>query len=176
MQRIAPLLALITACGGATTPPPTATDPCEAERREVAQATEVRDGCVGAGDELSEDEAAYLIIRRALDAHVATVEASGTVTEEAAMSLADGYWAYLDQVASHFTDHSPLDRAEDAAEALVRDRSGDGARSAASSAVESLEAIHAQVSGELTEPCAEEAAVLHEEEEALARCEGGGSS
>lgn len=172
MSRLASLLILVTACGG----PAAHTEPtpsCDGERADLLAATETRDGCLSTGSEVDDDERAYLVVRQALDVHSASLAAGGEATEEGVMALADGFWAYLDQVASHFTDHAPLDRAEDAAEALVRDRTGDGARTAAARAIEALDAIFGLVSGgEASEPCAEEVAILHEATEALERCEG----
>jgi hypothetical protein len=166
------LACALGACGApATRPEPT--PGCEAERAAVAEATEARDGCRSEGGSIDENERAYLVVRRALQVHAESVEASGAATEEGVMALSDGCWAYLDRVASHFTDHAPLDRAEDAVEALVRDRSAEDAADAARGALAAIEAVHALVSGagEASEPCAEEEEILHEASEALARCE-----
>lgn len=176
MRRLVPWVLLVSACGGAA-PRPEPTGACDAEREEAASAVEARDGCRSTGSEVDDDERAYLVVQRALETHAASLDAGGEATEESVMALADGFWAYLDQVASHFTDHGPLDRAEDAAEALVRDRSGEGAREAARRALEALNGIHALVSGggAAAEPCAEEEAIVREANEALGRCEAGAS-
>jgi hypothetical protein len=171
------LMLLLAACGGpAARPLPEPT--CAAERTAASDATEARDGCREGGGAIDDDERAYLVVRRALEVHAASVAASGAATEEGVMALSDGCWAYLDQVASHFTDHGPLDRAEDAVEALVRDRGADDAAEAAQGALAAIDAVHALVSGEgeASEPCAEEEEILHEATEALARCEGTASS
>lgn len=163
---------VLAACGGPAVRPEPAPG-CASERTAVAEATEARDGCRTEGAEVDDDERAYLVVRRALEVHAAAVAASGTASEESVMALSDGSWAYLDQVASHFTDHAPLDRAEDAIEALVRDRGAEDAADAATETLASIDAIHALVSGggEASEPCAEEDEILHEANDALARCE-----
>ena len=175
-MRAVCLTFLLAACGGPAARPES-TPSCGAERTAVADATEARDGCRSEGGAIDDDERAYLVVRRALEVHAASVAASGAATEEAVMALSDGCWAYLDQVASHFTDHAPLDRAEDAVEALVRDRGADDAADAAAGALAAIDAVHALVSGgEASEPCAEEEEILHEASEALARCERTASS
>lgn len=163
-------------CGGAaaaTAPAPS----CAREEAAVADARAALEGCRGEGGDVSEDEVAYTELAARLEAHEASLGTTVTATEpvvsdEAAMAVADQFWSYLDRVASRFTDHGPIDRAEDAAEALMRDRSGEGAIQAAHGAREALDALHALVAPDAAaapEPCAEEAEMLRE---SLADLEG----
>lgn len=170
MKRLG-LVLLLTACGGAA-PAPTETR-CTTEETEATEARDVHERCASEGGEASDDEVAYQSLRERLVAHQASLGTGDvTVSDADAMAVADAVWAYLDRVASQFTDHGPLDRAEDGAEALMRDRSDDGARAAVASALTSLEAVHAQLSGGDAPPerCAEEADMAREANEELERC------
>jgi hypothetical protein len=180
MRSVAPALIsfALTACAGsATTVAPE--DDCSDEAERATATSGIQERCAAEGGDVSEDEVIYLALMERLQTHqreLAVVE-SPTVSDEEAMAVADGYWAYLDRVASQFTDHAPLDQAEDAAEALMRDRTGDEAIEAVAGARAALEALHAQLSGD--DPpvrCAEEAEIAEEAAQALAQCRDGHAS
>lgn len=165
----------LTACAGSSSAV-APEDDCAAEAERATQTQGIHERCAAEGGDVSEDEVVYQALMDRLQAHQRTLAASESpsVSDEDAMAVADGYWAYLDRVASQFTDHAPLDRAEDAAEALMRDRTGDEAIEAVSGAREALEALHAQLVGE--DPpvrCAEEAEIADEAAQALAQCRDG---
>lgn len=169
-------LALAACAGSSSAVAPE--DDCAAEAERAVDAQGIHERCAAEGGDVSEDEAAYLALRERLETHQRTLAASEspTVSDEDAMAVADAYWAYLDRVASHFTDHGPLDHAEDAAEALMRDRSGDESIEAVSAAREALDGLHAQLVGDdAPVRCAEEAEIAAEAAAALERCRGGAS-
>lgn len=165
----------LTACAGsASTVAPE--DDCSDEAERAADTQGIQERCAAEGGDVSEDEAVYQALMERLQTHQRELAAteSPTVSDEEAMAVADGYWAYLDRVASQFTDHAPLDQAEDAAEALMRDRTGDEAIEAVAGARTALETLHAQLMGD--DPpvrCAEEAEIAAEAAQALAACRDG---
>ena len=169
VKRLA-IVVFVGACGGAAPAPAPAR--CATEELEAAEAQGVHDRCAIEGGEASDDEVAYQALREQLLAHQASLGAGEIAVSDAdAMAVADGMWAYLDRVASQFTDHGPLDRAEDGAEALMRDRTGDGARTAVQVALAALEAVHEQLaSAEPPDRCAEEADIVREANDELERC------
>lgn len=88
-----------------------------------------------------------------------------------AQRAADAVWELLDAVSPELTNHVALDRAENAAEALLRDREGDPARAAvteAASAITDLRAILAPAPAE--DPCATEATRAEETTAAASGC------
>ncbi len=178
-QSVPSLVALaLAACAGSSSVV-APEDHCSAEAERAEGTQGIHERCAAEGGDVSEDEAAYLALSERLQAHQRALAASEspTVSDEDAMAVADGYWAYLDRVASHFTDHAPLDHAEDAAEALMRDRTGDEAIEAVSAAREALDALHAQLVGDdAPVRCAEEAEIAAEAEQALAACREGASA
>ncbi|GAB4203038.1 MAG: hypothetical protein OHK0013_16860 [Sandaracinaceae bacterium] len=73
-----------------------------------------------------------------------------------AQDAADAYWELLDAVSPELTAHAPLDRAENAAEAMLRDRTGDAAVQAAQEAEAALAALRSALLPEAPpDPCAE---------------------
>lgn len=165
----------LAACAGAAAAVGPEAD-CTGETERATQTQGVQERCAAEGGDVGEDEVVYQALMERLQEHERTLAASESpsVSDEDAMAVADGYWAYLDRVASQFTDHAPLDRAEDAVEALMRDRTGDEALEAVSGAREALAALHAQLVGE--DPpvrCAEEAEIAEEAALALAQCREG---
>lgn len=172
LARLSNLLAgiLLSACSGAPATEPTAA--CPDEERALVSARAALESCQSEGGDVSEDDAAYAELAERLREHEASLTATPTVTDGAAMAVADLFWAYLDRVASRFTDHAPLDRAEDAAEALMRDRTGDEAVDAARGAREALETLHglvAPASAPAPARCAEEVEMVREATEDLER-------
>lgn len=177
MRSVALLLISIalTACGGAGSSV-APEDDCADEAERAADTQGIQERCAAEGGDVSEDEVVYEALMDRLQTHQRALAAmeSPAVNDEDAMAVADGYWAYLDRVASQFTDHGPLDQAEDAAEALMRDRTGDEAIEAVAGARAALEALHAQLSGD--DPpvrCAEEAEIAAEAAVALDQCRDG---
>jgi hypothetical protein len=162
---------LLGACGGAA-PATQPTAACPDEESALSSAQAALESCQSEGGDVSEDEAAYVALAERLREHEASLTTTPTVTDASAMAVADLFWAYLDRVASRFTDHGPLARAEDAAEALMRDRTGDEAVEAAAGARAALETLHALVAPESApapERCAEEVEMVREATEDLER-------
>lgn len=100
-------------------------------------------------------EAAYsraLAEVRALSA----IAARGNVEPAQAQTAADEYWRFLDEVSPELTNHTSLDRAETAAEGLLRAREGDPARAASTEAEQALVDVRrALLPEEPTDPCSE---------------------
>lgn len=80
----------------------------------------------------------------------------GNVEPAQAQTAADEYWRFLDEVSPELTNHTSLDRAETAAEGILRARQGDPARAAATEAEEALIGVRrALLPEEPADPCAE---------------------
>ena len=158
---LVPALAVAVGCGGATrttaretTPPP---DPCPA-------LVATRDDAIAALTRCR--EAAPMWAHAALyDTALAEVRALAAaprpVPAADAQRAADALWSLLDAVSPELTNHVDLDRAENAAEAVLRDREADPSRAAAAEAEAVLLEIHGLLAPP-TDPCAAEA-TRHEE-------------
>lgn len=163
------LLTLVLGCGGATT----STD---------RQTTPPADPCPGLVHDRDEASAALTRCREATpawphaalyDAALAEVRAIAAaprpVPAADAQRAADAVWALLDAVSPELTNHVALDRAENAAEAVLRDREGDPSRAAATEAEAVLLEIHGLLAP-ATDPCASEATRHEDAVAAAAQC------
>jgi len=166
MRSLALALAL-TACAHASAaeaPVPTPADAC-ATAAEIARAEATLGTCrtTHASDPGWPARGAYDAIVPRLSAHLASLDPPREVTTDEVQPLAEQMWALLDQV--HFPDaaRATRDRAEDAAERLLRERD---VRAAPGAAIEALDAI-AQVGAVAdptggTDPCAPETRLVLE--------------
>jgi hypothetical protein len=91
------------------------------------------------------------------------------VPPAAAQRAADALWALLDAVSPELTDHVALDRAENAAESILRDREGDPSRAAATEAEAALREIQRQLAPAAA-PCTDEANQRQNAERSAASC------
>jgi hypothetical protein len=151
----------LVACGGSSSGPATSTTPaardCGRLRSTATQAERVLDACrreLGTLPSWSHT-ATY-------DRAISEVRALGALAERGAVeashaqTAADEYWRFLDEVSPELTNHASLDRAETAAEGILRSREGDGARAAATEAEEALIGVRrALLPEEPVDPCAE---------------------
>ena len=155
---MATLSMLHAACGASAPSGSTlATRDCPRLRSTATQAERVLASCrreLG-GLPAWPHEAAYsraLAEVRALSA----IAARGSVEPAQAQTAADEYWRFLDEVSPELTNHTSLDRAETAAEGLLRAREGDPARAASTEAEEALIGVRrALLPEEPTDPCTE---------------------
>jgi hypothetical protein len=76
-----------------------------------------------------------------LAAHVASLSPARSVSSEEVQPLAEGIWELLDQVALPESESAVRDRAETAAEALLRDRDAEHAGAAAAEALDAVNAV-----------------------------------
>lgn len=176
------LLALLLAstlggCGGAvgTAEPRSAADedPCPRLRAEASEAAQALAACRETSPawahQASFDRALAGV--RSLAPHTQAPR-TGPVPTEEAQRAADGVWELLDEVSPEMTRHAALDRAENAAEALLRDRNGDVARAAVIEAEAALAEVRAVLVPEPTpDACDGETRAAREAAEASARCE-----
>jgi len=149
----------LAACGGASTEgstTPVAEDSCAGPRAEAAEAQSALDACrrEASGGPAWAHQVPYdraLAEVRAL----AVLAARGRVEPAQAQVAADAYWALLDVVSPELTNHASLDRAENAAEGILRDREGDPAVAAAAEAEQALGALRdALLPDAPPDPCA----------------------
>jgi hypothetical protein len=163
------LLVLVLGCGGATTTTSRDTTP-------------LADPCPGLGNDRDEASAALTQCRErsAAWAHAALFDtalaevralaaAPRPLPPADAQRAADAVWALLDAVSPELTNHVALDRAENAAEAVLRDREGDPSRAAATEAEAVLLEIHGLLAPP-ADPCASEVTRHDEAVRAAARC------
>lgn len=164
-----PLLALLVGCGGATTAartettPPT--DPCQGLVHERDEASAALTRC----REASPAWPHAAVYDTALAEVRAIAAAPRPVPPADAQRAADAVWALLDAVSPELTNHVALDRAENAAEAILRDREGDPSRAAASEAEAVLLEIHALLAPP-PDPCSSEATRHEDAVRDAARC------
>ncbi|MBX7190804.1 MAG: hypothetical protein K1X94_02035 [Sandaracinaceae bacterium] len=148
---------------------PVATDPCPRLRSERDDAVTALTRC----REASTVWAHQAVFDRALAEvrHVGELGAQGAVPPSDAQRAADAMWELLDAVSPELTNHLALDRAENAAEAILRDREGDPARAARLEAEGALEEIHQVLAPAPAEdPCAGERDRARETADAAAQC------
>lgn len=159
LNRVVLVLALasLSGCGGGgaqrdTTP---ASRDCPRLRSEATAAVAAHDACrqSGAGAPVWAHRERY--DRALAEVHALQLLASqARVGTTEAQTAADAYWQFLDAVSPELTNHSALDRAEDAAEGILRDREGDPAIAAARTAEEALvEVRRAVLPDEPADPC-----------------------
>jgi hypothetical protein len=172
LRRFGLALTLLAAsgCGGAaqgdtrTTP---TDDPCVERVRARDEASAALSRCREAVPAWRH-EAAY---GTALGAVQSLAAIRGPVSPADAQRAADAVWELLDAVSPELTNHVALDRAENAAEALLRDREGDAARAAVTEAESSLTELRAVLAPEPAEdPCAAEQARVEETTAAASSC------
>jgi hypothetical protein len=171
LERFALVLAVLSAgCGGAaqgdtrTTP---VDDPCVAQVRARDEASAALATC-REGVPAWRHEAPYTT---ALEAVRSLATIRGPVPPADAQRAADAVWELLDAVSPEMTSHVALDRAENAAESLLRDREGDAARAAVTEADAALTDLRAILAPEPTvDPCADEAARAEETAAAASTC------
>ncbi len=173
VDRYALVLASLLAasgCGGATrgdTQTTPTDDPCVEPLRAQSEASAALASC-REGVPAWPHEAVYT---SALGSVRNLAAISGPVPPADAQRAADAVWELLDAVSPELTNHVALDRAENAAEALLRDREGDAARAAvteAESALTDLRAILAPAPA--VDPCASEAARVDETTATASSC------
>lgn len=161
LRALATSLAIagLSACGAAssgdrTTPPPD--DPCARLRSEASEASTALEACrreaiVPAWTHQAHYDRALAEVRA-----LALLAARGQVEAPQAQAAADAYWALLDAVSPELTNHASLDRAENAAEGILRDREGDPAVAAAAEAEQALAALReALLPDAPPDPCAD---------------------
>lgn len=154
---IVALVVLASGCGGAAATSDTQTtpadDPCRATIRARDEATAALTACRAAVPAWRH-EGPYT---QAITQVRALAAISGPVPPVDAQRAADAVWELLDVVSPELTNHVALDRAENAAEALLRDREGDAARAAVTEAETSLTELRAVLDPQpATDPCAAE--------------------
>lgn len=165
------LVLVLTGCGGAAatapTTPDTREDPCVAlgQRRDAAD--EALAAC-RADVPAWRHQAVFDEATRSVQA-VAVAAGRGPVPPEDAQHAADAVWELLDAVSPELTNHLSLDRAENAAEALLRDRQGDAARAAITEASAALEEIRATLVP-AEDPCASQESSAADANAAAADC------
>ena len=149
---------LLTACGSASSAGTTVTArDCPRLRSTAAQAERQLASCRRELGQLPSwaHTASY---ERALSEvrALAALAARGAVESAQAQTAADEYWRFLDEVSPELTNHASLDRAETAAEGLLRSREGDGARAAAEEAEQALVTVRRTLlPEEPADPCTE---------------------
>lgn len=128
-------IAGVSACGGASVRTETAPR-CEAEARSASDAREAAEACASAVDTpVFPHEDAYRAATTAIDAYEAAL------SEATVQAAAESLYLLLDRVSPELTDHTTLDRAENATERFLRER-GDRVRAAAITEVRaSIDAI-----------------------------------
>lgn len=90
-----------------------------------------------------------------LRVHLGSVSDGREVTSAEAQPIADAMWAFLDQL-TFTAETEPLrTRAEEAAEALIRDRGRDQSAGAAQAAFEAITSVRATLHPPGIDPCAE---------------------
>ncbi len=159
-----------SARAGGDTTAHAAADPCPRLRGErddaVAALTRCREATPGWAHQALYDRALGEV------QNVDTLGAAGPVPPADAQRAADAIWELLDVVSPELTNHLALDRAENAAESILRDREGDAARAARIEARGALEEIHGVLAPAPAEdPCAAEDAHARESADAVAACE-----
>ena len=133
---------VLSACGGAGSSGSTTPEPCADEDAALTAASEALATCRATPPEPWRHEEGYAHLVAALDHYSARVELEGDGDEVEAQALAAEAWSFLDELASDVVDHGPLDAAEDATEALLRDREHDDAVEAIAAARRALAALH----------------------------------
>jgi hypothetical protein len=154
--RSAPLLALLAACGGA---PSSATTPgrtCGVERAEADRAQSALERCRADAAIPSWTHQAHYDRALSEVRALAVIAPQRAITAAEAQAAADAYWELLDVVSPELTHHASLDRAENAAEGLLRDRAGDAAVRAGQEAEAALGALRSALLPDAPpDPCAE---------------------
>ncbi|MBN8616460.1 MAG: hypothetical protein J0L92_38100 [Deltaproteobacteria bacterium] len=172
LRRIGLVSALLVAsgCGGATqgdTRTTPADDPCV----EHVRARDEASAALGRCRETVPAWRHEAVYGTARDAVRSLAAISGPVPPADAQRAADAVWELLDAVSPEMTSHVALDRAENAAEALLRDREGDAARAAVTEAELSLTELRAILAPEpADDPCAADAARVEETTAAASSC------
>jgi len=180
MRSLRAFFSALTACGfmacggaspeGSTTP--VAEDPCAGRRGEASEAQSALDAC-------RRDAADAPAWTHQVPYHRAVAEiralavlaARGRVEPAQAQVAADAYWALLDVVSPELTNHASLDRAENAAEGILRDREGDPAVAAAAEAEQALVALRdALLPDAPPDPCADAQSTADRASAAAADC------
>ena len=150
---------LLTACGASSegTPTTMATRDCPRLRSTAMQADRALSACrrelggLPAWPHTTAYDRALAEVRA-----LSSIAARGRVEPAQAQTAADEYWRFLDEVSPELTNHASLDRAETAAEGILRAREGDPARAASTEAEEALLGVRrALLPEEPADPCAE---------------------
>lgn len=106
-----------------------------------------------------------------LSAHLASLSPARSVSSDEVQPLAEGIWELLDRAQLPESASSARDRAETAAEALLRDRDADHAVPAATEALDAVNAVaSAAAPPRPADPCAAVAMHVDQAREAAARC------
>ncbi len=100
-------------------------------------------------------QAAYDTAFELVRAHLQDVSPPREVTSEEVQPIADAIWALLDAVTFPPQPDTLRTRAEDATEALLRDRGREPSATAAQAAFEAVTAIRATLHPPVADPCAE---------------------
>lgn len=152
-------LLLLPACGGAAASGGTspADGRCAALRADADRAVEELEAC-----RRDAPAVAPWPHRERYDRALAEVRALQVLAPQRAIEpteaqvAADAYWELLDAVSPELTNHGSLDRAENAAEGILRDRQGDAAVAATREAELALEEIQrALLPDAPPDPCTE---------------------
>jgi hypothetical protein len=147
---------LVACGGGASAGGTTPAQACAAERADAERAQAELDRCRASATQTpwahQERYDRALSEVRALQ----VLAPQRAITPLEAQTAADAYWELLDAVSPELTAHASLDRAENAAEGLLRERTGDAAVRAAQEAEEALAALRSALLPEAPpDPCAE---------------------
>lgn len=106
-----------------------------------------------------------------LSAHLASLSPARSVSSDEVQPLAEGIWELLDRAQLPESASSVQDRAETAAEALLRDRDADHAAPAATEALDAVNAVAlAAAPPTPADPCTAVASRVEEARAAAARC------
>jgi hypothetical protein len=141
------------ACGGAGASGSTTPEPCADEDAALSAASEALATCRSTPPEAWRHEEGYAHLVAALDHYSTRLELEGDGDEVEAQAIATESWSFLDELASDVVDHGPLDTAEDATEALLRDREHDEALEAVGALRSALATLHDRLAAPAEPDC-----------------------
>ncbi len=165
----------LSACGGAGSSESTTPEPCAEEDAALASAREALATCRDTPPEAWRHEEGYAHLVASLDHYSARVELEGDGDEVEAQALATEAWSFLDELASDVVDHGPLDAAEDATEALLRDRGHDDAVDAIAAARHAHAVLHDRLAAPAEPDCTAQLDDETDARDAAERCHADGA-
>lgn len=160
-------------CGGASTGARSTTpggEPCAAEIEAAQGAADALAACRAAPPAAWSHGATYDELVARLDAYERSLVLGDDGAEAAAQEIAGACWTFFDELAAEVVDHAPLDAAEDAAEALLRDRAHDRAVEAVAAARSALAHLFELYAAPSAPDCTEAEADDDDARDALDRC------
>lgn len=161
---------LVAACGGAGTAHDTTPEPCAEEDAALSTATEALRVCRETAPEPWSHGPSYDALLAQLGEYETSLAFGDDGNEATAQAIAASAWSFFDELAGEVVDHHPLDVAEDAAEALLRDRDHDHALEAIAAARAAFVALHDLYAAPTAPDCSDEEADESDARAARGRC------